>query len=291
MRDAAEREEAELRARLRSSPATSDLAEGVLTPVDGGLSNRAWRLVTAAATWFVRLGHPDAMRLGVDRHSECAVLRAAAAAGIAPPVRACIPDQGLLVTRFIAARPWTAADVQHEDNLRLIAAQLRRLHELPVPAGVQEVDYARQSLHLAAGLPAPDATAAILMERAAGAFARIAGRRFERVLCHHDLHHLNLIDDGERLWLVDWEYGGRGDSLLDVAGFLALHDLGADPTAVFVATYGRLGPADLAVLDDARWVFDYVQWLWYRSRFADPAAGEGRHAERLAQRLLRCNNH
>jgi thiamine kinase-like enzyme len=283
-------EEAGLRARLRECVATRRLAEGVLMPIEGGLSNRAWRLEADREAWFVRRGHPDAERLGVDRRSECVLLHAVAAAGLAPEVLACDPQAGLLVTRFIAAPPWQVADTLDEHNLRRIGRQLRCLHELPVPAGIQSVAYSRQARHLASGLPADDAAAAALAGRAAAAFGRIEGRRFEPALCHNDLHHLNLLDDGERLWLVDWEYGGRGDPLLDVAGFLALHDLAPGPTAVFLAAYGRLGPADRAVLEDARWAFDYVQWLWYRSRFTGPASGAGHYAERLAQRLLRCNN-
>ena len=55
-------------------------------------------------------------------------------------------------------------------------------------------------------------------------------------------------------------------------------------------SYGRLLPEERSHLDDARWLFDYVQWLWYRSRFPDPVGDEAWYAERLAQRLLRCNN-
>jgi Ser/Thr protein kinase RdoA (MazF antagonist) len=152
------------------------------------------------------------------------------------------------------------------------------------------VDYERQALHLAASLPSPDSTAAILQARAAAAFRRIAARRFPRTLCHNDLHHLNLLDDGVRLWLVDWEYGGRGDPLFDVASFLSLHHLGPGPTEAFLDAYGWSHAGDPACLDDALWLFDYVQWLWYRSRFPSPVGDEAGYAERLAQRLLRCNN-
>ena len=280
----------ELRRTLRGCAATHALADGALTPIPGGLSNLAWRLDAGDRTWFVRRGHADAARLGVDRRSECKMLHAVSAAGLAPDVLVCEPSAGLLVTRFIEGAPWQAADVALEANLRRVAESLRRLHELPIPAGIRAVDYARQARHLVAGLSPPTGTAAILRSRATAAFARIGARGFASTLCHNDLHHLNLLDDGARLWLVDWEYGGRGNPLLDVAGFLALHELGPRPTAVFLEAYGRLQPADLASLDDARWVFDYVQWLWYLSRFPDPAGEGGWYAGRLAQRLLRCNN-
>jgi thiamine kinase-like enzyme len=254
--------ERELRHQLRVCAATRSLADGRLTRIEGGLSNHAWCLEANGERWFARLGQPQAARLGVDRANECAVLRAAAAAGLAPAVHACEPSCGLLVTRFIDGRTWTAADVQRTGNLRRVGERLL----------------------------AHDATAELLAERAAAAFARIGDGGYGTVMCHNDLHPLNLLDDGDRLWLVDWEYGGCGNPLFDVASFLALHDLGPAGTELFLDAYGRLPVRDRGHLEDARWLFDYVQWLWYRSRFPDPVGDEAWYAERLAQRLLRCNN-
>jgi thiamine kinase-like enzyme len=279
-----------VRRALRSCAATASLADGALRPIEGGLSNRAWRLDARGQSYFVRIGHPGAARLGVDRVSECRVLRAAAVAGLAPEVFACEPALDLLVTRYVDAATWQAPGVAHPVNLRRVADCLRRLHDTPPPDGVLTVDYARQARNLESELPAGDAIAQELHARAVQAFRRLQDRPVAWALCHHDLHHLNLLDDGARLWLVDWEYGGRGDPLMDVAGFLAMHELGPAATSEFLGAYGRLTPGDRARLHDARWTFDYVQWLWYRLRFAADHAEAGRHAERLAQRLLRCNN-
>jgi thiamine kinase-like enzyme len=283
-------DELELQLRLRECAATGTLADGIVARIEGGLSNRAWRLDARGERWFVRLGHPQAARLGVDRRSECEVLRAASSAGLAPQVRACDPATGLLVTRFIDGATWRAADATTDVNIRRIAECLRRLHALPIPEGVHSVDYQRQARHLSASLSAMDATARTLHARAAEAFERIDAARLPATLCHNDLHHLNILDDGTRLWLVDWEYGGRGNPLFDIAGFLALHDFGPGPTAAFLDAYGWWPPADRRWLEDARWLFDYVQWLWYRSRFPSPAGDEAWYAERLSRRLLRCNN-
>jgi thiamine kinase-like enzyme len=280
----------ELRWALRSCAGTASLADGALRPIEGGLSNRAWHLDARGQSYFVRLGHPDAARLGVDRVSECRVLRAVAIAGLAPEVVACEPALDLLVTRYVDAATWQAPDIARPDNLRRVAHCLRRLHDTPVPDGVHTVDYARQARNLESELPPGDGLARDLGARAARAFARLRDRPVAWTLCHHDLHHLNVLDDGARLWLVDWEYGGRGDPLMDIAGFVAMHDLGPAATAEFVAAYGRLEPADRARLEEARWAFDYVQWLWYRLRFAGDPREAAAHAERLAQRLLRCNN-
>jgi thiamine kinase len=284
--------EAELRRRLRDCAATRALADGDLRPIVGGLSNRAWRLDAAGESWFVRLGRPGAAALGVDRATECVLLHAVASAGLAPEVLACEPAARLLVTRFVDGAPWQAADVRVEANLHRVAGLLRRLHALPMVAGVQAVSYSQQARRLALGLPnGPGGSdRAILYDRAARAFARLDGRSYTPALCHHDVHHLNLLDDGRRIWLVDWEYGGRGDPLMDLAGFLAMHELAPAPTGVFLEAYGALPAADRALIEVARWAFDYVQWLWYRRRFPDGSAVGDEPTERLSRRLLHCDN-
>ncbi|MGH6814721.1 MAG: phosphotransferase family protein, partial [Hyphomicrobiaceae bacterium] len=47
------------------------------------------------------------------------------------------------------------------------------------------------------------------LERAVGAV--------DIVFAHNDLLASNLIDDGTRLWLIDWEYAGFGSALFDLA--------------------------------------------------------------------------
>jgi thiamine kinase-like enzyme len=281
--------EAELRTRLRDCAETRALAEGEVSVLEGGLSNRAWRLEAAGTLWFVRLGHPGAHALGVDRAGECRLLAAVAAAGLAPEVLACEPGSGLLVTRFVAGATWQAADVARQANLQRLAERLRTLHGLPVPAGIQAVRYSGQARRLRAGLPCgPDD--ARLHEQAELTFGRIDDRGFTPALCHHDLHHLNVLDSGDRLWLVDWEYGGRGDPLMDLAGFLAMHELAPQATSAFLDAYGGLRAGDRALVEAARWAFDYVQWLWYRRRFPPGGGDDGGRTERLSRRLLHCDN-
>jgi thiamine kinase-like enzyme len=279
----------ELREQLRACAATRELAEGVLHEQHGGLSNRAWRLDAAGGPWFVRLGAVDAAGLGVDRTCECALLAAVSAAGLAPKVLACEPGAGLLVTRWVAGGPWRAGDVFQGNNLSRIAELLRRLHDQTVPDGVASVSWSRQARRLALGLPALSSEV-LLHQRAAQAFQHLDRRSVASALCHSDLHHLNILDDGERLWLVDWEYGGGGDPLFDLAGFLALHDAGPAATDRFLRAYGGLEPSGRALLGTARWAFDYVQWLWYRHRAPDGTGEAGARARRLAQRLLHCDN-
>ncbi len=44
---------------------------------------------------------------------------------------------------------------------------------------------------------------------------------FVPVLCHNDLLAANFLDDGNAIWLVDWEYAGIGHPLFDLANLAA----------------------------------------------------------------------
>jgi thiamine kinase-like enzyme len=307
----AARAERAARAALRRHPATRSLADAMFHVVRGGLSNHAWRAGQGGESYFVRFGGPDASRLGVDRGSEQLLLMTAAAEGLAPPVIACEPASGLLVTPFLAGGPWAREAALEPGNLRRIAACLKRLHGIPPPAQLRRVDFPLQARRLEAELhdalrggpqgAAPgtarsgdvdDAGVVPARIRATveAALAVLGTRSPPFTVCHNDLHHLNVIDDGGRLWLVDWEYGGIGDPLYDLASFVCQHDLPGTAVETLRAAGAVPAGAPPAAVHAACVVFDYVQWLWYRLWITlNPAAGPEyvRHAEALEHRLDR----
>lgn len=280
--------EREVRVALARHPATRVLAASPLSVVPGGLSNRAWRAEHAGGSYFVRLAARDAERLGVDRTSECALLATVAAAGLAPEVITCDPSVRLLVTRFVAGRHWSRADAHEPRNLRRIGETLRRLHALPSVPGVHTLDFRVQAARLEAGLVDLGPLDAGVKRTAEAAKSVLAARGSRVTLCHNDLHHLNVLDDGERLWLVDWEYGGVGDPLFDLAGLFCLHDASPAQQAIVLEAYGQPDLATNAELSAARCLFDYVQWLWFRLWIATHPGADAEYSERaavLAQRL------
>jgi thiamine kinase-like enzyme len=280
--------EREVRDALATDSRTSRLADAGLVVCPGGLSNHAWTATAGGRRFFVRLSPPDPERLGVDRDSECALLHAVAGAGLAPAVVRCDPSQRLLVTEFIDGAAWSREQATEWRNVVRVAESLRRLHSLAVPAGIQRVDFTRQASHLEAQCEGAGAADRDLADEAREAMASFGGKEAPAVLCHNDLHHLNLVDAGGRLWLVDWEYGGVGDPVFDVASFLCQHDCGPEASRRLLEAYGDGPAADIPRLAAACWLFDYVQWLWYRACLrADPAAGAVFHerAASLARKL------
>jgi thiamine kinase-like enzyme len=286
-----------VRAALRVRDETRALADATLEPVRGGLSNYAWKAVHGGRSWFVRLGGPQSATLGVERRSECALLGLVSTAGLAPPLVACDPTNGLLVTHFIPGETWRREDARMARNIERVAERLRMLHGLVVPADVGFVDFAARARSLETQLratgPAPAsspfasagvaelirvarAREAEILSNAASAFDLLGSRRPAPapVPCHNDLHHLNLLDDGDRLWIVDWEYGGAGDPLFDLASLACQHEYTASERTFLLDAYGRGEGTEAAMLEAACTAFDCVQWLWYLVWAGrNPAAG------------------
>lgn len=187
-------------------------------PLKGGLSNESFTVTDRTGKYVVRFGRDFSFH-HVFRDRELMAARAAHAAGFAPEIVHAEP--GVMVSRFIEARTYGPDDVGA--NIARIAALIRRFHaEMPGcvsgPGFIFWVfhvirDYART---LAAGgsrmvprLPEFLALAAE-MERAQLPLPIVYG--------HHDLLPANFLDDGERLWLIDFEYAGFGTAMFDLAG-------------------------------------------------------------------------
>lgn len=297
---AARAAEHEVRSALRADAVTTRFADASFERIPFGLSNHAWRATTDdGASVFVRLAVADTERLGADHRNECRVLALAADAGIAPPVIRCDPAERVLVTWWIDA----VAPPPETERCRVVGPLLARLHASIIPAGVREVDFERQARVLEQTLPTARREPA-LVQVAARVFERLRATRRALVLCHHDLHPLNLVWDRDRRpWFVDWEYAGRGDAAVDLASFASQHGLGVRARTRLLHHYlAAGGAADARRLELATWAFDYVQWLWYVATLdAERATGEREivttRARRLhaslrarASRVLRCDN-
>jgi len=229
----------------------------VAKPLSGGITNHNFKVTVGGEAFVLRIGGKDTELLCIDREHEREATLVAAWLGVAPEVVAFA--DGCLVTRFVDGRP-----VPPE---RLAAATvgelLRRVHDgPPFPARFASflvVEHYRWTAE-EHGIRVPTAYA-----EAARRAAEIEPRRLDTPLrpCHNDLLNANFIEDGSRLWLVDWEYAGMGDPFFDLGNFAVNHELDERRERELLDAYdGDAGDEALAALHDMRFMSDFREAMW-----------------------------
>ncbi|MFP6582310.1 MAG: phosphotransferase [Candidatus Hydrogenedentota bacterium] len=188
-------------------------------PLPGGITNTNFVVHDGAEKYVVRIGD-DLPLHGILRTHEVSASRAAHAADLAPEI--VHHESGVLVMRFIEGSTLTAQGIANEETLERLAALLRgchtrmknHLHGATPMFWVFQVcrNYLQSARNgesrVANQLDRLDAMN-VEFEEAVGAI--------EPVFCHNDLLPANFIDDGERIWLIDWEYAGWNSALFDLA--------------------------------------------------------------------------
>lgn len=214
--------------------------------LSGGITNANFVVSHRDEKFFVRIGD-DIPVHGIMRFNELAAARAAQAAGITPQVVHVEP--GAVVFAFIEGATFRPEDVRDPQKLERIVPLIQRCHgEVPMhlrgPALVFWVfhvirDYAhtlredcsRMTPHLDNLL-----ASAAQLERAVGPVDLVFG--------HNDLLAANFIDDGERLWLVDWDYAGFNSPLFDLGGLASNNELTPEQEDWLLEAYFGRPPDD-----------------------------------------------
>jgi thiamine kinase-like enzyme len=226
-----------------------------LERVPGGLTNVNVKVTfpdqpgRPAQAMIARIATDDSSLLAIDRDAEYANSLSAALTAVAPPVICRDAKAGVLVVHWIEGRTLSAADLRDDANLPRIADVCRRLHQGPRFTGdfdMFEVQarYLRIVQEHGFRLPAGYLDRMPAFE----SIRRALGVRAEpTVPCHNDLLAENFIDDGTRLWLIDFEYSGNNDACFELGNVASESELSLDQLAELVRLYfGHPDPARVA---------------------------------------------
>jgi thiamine kinase-like enzyme len=203
--------------------------------------------------------------LAIDREAEFRNSQIAAAAGVGPAVVEFAPDEGVLVVQWIEGRTFDDSTLDDETQLRRLAEVCRRLHAAPRFASDFDMfDVQRRYLAIVTelGFRLPDdyLSFAPAVRRIEDVLRASAG---PTVPCHNDLLAANVMDDGERLWLIDYEYSGNNDACFDLGNAWSEAALPLDRLEHLVTCYfGEPSPVQTARARLFGLVAKYGWTLW-----------------------------
>ncbi len=221
-----------------------------VTDLPGGLTNHNVRVTTDdGLDLVVRCSSGDTGLLGIDRDAEHANTRAAAEAGVGAEVVEYRPDLDMLVIAYLEGTTLDDAAFGDPAVLGRAADACRRLHA--GPRFVDDFDmFARQAAYRRTveerGFTVPGS-----YDDHADAWERVrralAVRAPATVPCNNDLLAANYIDDGERVWLIDYEYSGNNDPFFELGNTATECSFTEEQIDAWVAAYvGSPSRADRA---------------------------------------------
>ena len=216
----------------------------IVTPLKGGVSNTSFLVTDSTGRYVARLGG-DYPFHQVSREREAIASRAAYEAGLSPEL--VHAGEGVMVMRFIDARTYGEADVRANaaacvDILKRCHGEMgRRITGQGAIFWVFQIlrDYGATLIRHGHrhGVDVPRWNAIVDRLEAAQLPLPI-------VFGHHDILPTNFMDDGQRLWLIDWEYGAFGTAMFDLASIAANNSFDAAGERLILERYFEREPTE-----------------------------------------------
>jgi len=208
-------------------------------PLDGGITNTNFTVDDRGERYVVQVGD-DIPVHGVMRFNEIAAARAAHAAGISPEI--VYSADGVFIMRFIEGVTFTERDVREPQNLERIIPLIQACHQ-EIPKHFHGPALVFWPFHVCRNYiqTARDGNSRMMdalprfldindeLEKTVGEIKLVFG--------HNDLLAANFIDDGQRLWLLDWDYAGYNSGLFDLANLSSNNTLSPDQEDWVLETY------------------------------------------------------
>ena len=264
----------------------------------GGLTNRNLAVDTPTGRYVVRVSDNRSSVLGIDRDNEYRNSLAAAKAGVGAAVVGYLPGEGILVLEFLEGRTYAESDLADVTNLRRVASAVHQLHD--GPRFVNDFNmFDIQRRYLAAahqhGYRIPRDYERF-MTQVEHIRAAMAVREEPTVPCNNDLLAANFIDDGDRIWLIDYEYSGNNDPCFELGNIWSESVLADGLLDELVTSYygrsrvSRIARARLwALMGQYGWTLwgsiqaavseiDFDFWSWGMERYERAAAALTDHS-------------
>ncbi|HEX3286487.1 MAG TPA: phosphotransferase [Mycobacterium sp.] len=213
-----------------------------LHDLSGGLTNRNVKVTTPDGVYVARCTDTATDMLGIDRSREHYNTRAAERAGVGAKVIDYRPDLGITLLSYLDGRTLCNDDFQRPEILLKAATAIRTLHSGPRFQGRFDM-FERQPAYLKTVLENGFRIPNDYLDYADtfNEVARVLTATDQTTVpCNNDLLAGNFIEDGDKIWLIDYEYSGNNDPCFELGNTWAECGLSTDQLDDFVtAYYGR----------------------------------------------------
>lgn len=259
----------------------------------GGLTNRNYKVSLDGEAYVLRVAGEGTSEY-IDREVEAHNARVAADAGVNAEVVFFDTADGLMLCRFLPGTvTMTPETFLSTPGAPARAARVfRRMHDCARPFKFRFELFSMIDEYLGhlskLGAALPDGYQEVVAE--AEAVRRVLDANPGTLApCHCDPLCENFLDDGERMWLVDWEYSGMNDPIWDLGDLSVEAGFGAEQDQEMMEAYcgGRVPPAMFGRMVVYKAMCDLLWTLWGLVQLANDNPTDDYWAYSM-QRFERC---
>ncbi len=233
--------------------------------LSGGLTNTNYKVTVDGTPFFIRVPGEGTELLAIDRNNEHHSARVAAQVGIGPKVLHHLPEYDVMVLEFLNGKTMSKDSLNESGMPTRMADSIKRLHSgerLILDFNMFRLTEYYLSLCKERNIKIPDGYLARMnlvdeIERA------MSVKPLATVPCNNDLLAENYIDDGNQLWLIDYEYSGNNDPTFELGNTCQAMQFNDEQIAEVCAAYFGTASADKIARMKLNMIMSDVGWgLW-----------------------------
>ena len=233
--------------------------------LSGGLTNTNYKVTVDGTPFFIRVPGEGTELLAIDRNNEHHSARVAAQVGIGPKVLHHLPEYNVMVLEFLNGKTMSKDSLNESGMPTRMAQSIKRLHagdRLLLDFNMFRLTEYYLSLCKERNIKIPDGYFERMkiveeIERA------MAVKPLANVPCNNDLLAENYIDDGNQLWLIDYEYSGNNDPTFELGNTCQEMQFNDEQIAEVCSAYFGEASADKIARMKLNMIMSDVGWgLW-----------------------------
>ncbi len=237
----------------------------IVQPLSGGLTNTNYKVEVDGTPFFVRVPGESTELLAVDRANEVHNSKAAAEAGVGPKVLYHLAEFNVMVLEFLAGQTMSKESLNAPGMPTRMAKAIKKLHA--GPRFLLDFNMFRlteyylglcrdRSIRIPEGYLDRMPTVARI-EKAMNV------KPLPTVPCNNDLLAENYIDDGNQLWLIDYEYSGNNDPTFELGNTCQEMQFNEEQIREVCAAYFGEAREDMIARMKLNMIMSDVGWgLW-----------------------------
>ncbi|HWT77060.1 MAG TPA: choline/ethanolamine kinase family protein [Mobilitalea sp.] len=238
----------------------------VCEPLNGGFSNETYIVTVQGVKYVVKINFAQNEYLNLTRKSELEAQSRAAAMGIAPKVLSDVEQSAYSISEFIDGHLMEHDEIMLEDSLVKLAGTMKKIHSI---SGIQRTNSAFDLIDgYVKGIDqfqvqVPEGYRDILIETEKIRNRRSLDRDNNNKYCHNDILGNNLLSDGSRIIVIDWELSGLGDPYMDLASISYSNKFSEEDDKFLLESYFGYYEAEmLKNMKDLRYVGMVREVVW-----------------------------